>query len=63
MLSVAAQLRHLADDTLCRADSSLYLMAAEALETRAKLLAEALPDEIPQATESPAMHLPVDMVI
>jgi len=45
LLSVAAKLRHLADDTLCQGDHSLYLMAAEALEKRAHWLAAALPED------------------
>jgi hypothetical protein len=34
---VAAKRRHLADDTLCQGDRSLYLMAAEALDKRASV--------------------------
>jgi hypothetical protein len=64
MLSVAAKLRHLADDTLCRSDRSLYLMAAEALETRAHVLAETLPEDIHDEPEIDAKaHLPVDLII
>jgi hypothetical protein len=63
LLSVAAKLRLLADDTLCRGDRGLYLMAAEALETRAEWLAAALPEERCEQEVQPAPHLPVDLII
>ena len=63
LLSVAAKLRHLAEDTLCQGDKVLYLMAAEALE-RAEWLAKTLPEDAespPQ--ESAPIHQPVDVTI
>lgn len=63
LLSVAARLRHLADDTLCRGDRSLYLMAADALEKRAHWLAAALPEDRHEETIEPLPHPPVDLVI
>ena len=63
LLSVAAKLRLLADDTLCRGDRSLYLMTAEALETRAQWLAAALPPEEHETISEPQAHLPVDLTI
>jgi hypothetical protein len=64
LLSVAAKLRHLANDTLCRGDQSLYLMTAEALETRAKWLAAALPQESPEQPDTnPKVHLPIDLIV
>ena len=63
LLSVAAKLRLLANDTLCRGDQSLYLMTAEALETRAQWLAAALPSEKHETNSEPQAHLPVDMVV
>jgi hypothetical protein len=67
LLSVAAKLRHLAEDTLCQGDKGLYLMAAEALEKRAEWLAVTLPpdqDTQPQAQkaqEPPRPRQPVDV--
>jgi hypothetical protein len=64
LLSVAAKLRHLAEDTLCQGDKVLYLMAAEALEKRAEWLAVTLPqdrDAQPQTEEAPRPRQPVDM--
>ena len=63
LLSVAAKLRHLADDALCQGDHSLYLMAAEALEKRAHWLAAALPQDRPEENIEPLPHPPVDLVI
>ena len=63
LLSVAAKLRHLADDTLCQGDRSLYLMAAEALEMRAHWLAAALPEDRHEEKVEPLSHPPVDLVI
>ena len=63
LLSVAAKLRLLANDTLCRGDRSLYLITAEALETRAQWLAAALPPENYSADSEPQSHLPVDMIV
>jgi hypothetical protein len=63
LLSVAAKLRHLADDALCRGDRSLYLMAAEALETRAQWLAATLPEEKLPVEDESRIHQPVDLII
>jgi hypothetical protein len=67
LLSVAAKLRHLANVVLCQGDRGLYLMAAEALETRAGWLAAALPQEIEDGIDDeaakPELHKPVDLVI
>jgi hypothetical protein len=64
LLSVAAKLRHLADDTLCQGDKVLYLMAAQALEKRAEWLAATLPNERESPTEeNPRIHQPVDMTV
>ena len=63
LLSVAAKLRLLANDTLCRGDQSLYLMTAEALETRAQWLAAALPPENHDTDSEPQTHLPVDLIV
>ena len=63
LLSVAAKLRHLANDTLCRGDQSLYLMTAEALEKRAEWLAATLPQERSEHRHDPQMHTPVDVTI
>jgi hypothetical protein len=63
LLSVAAKLRHLADDTLCQGDRSLYLMAAEALEKRAHWLAAALPEDRHEENIEPLPHPPVDLII
>jgi len=41
LLAVAIRLRHLANDTLCQGDRSLYLMAAGALAKRARWLGAA----------------------
>ena len=45
LLSVAAMLRQLANDSLGRGDQPLYLLTAEALERRAEWLAANLPPE------------------
>lgn len=63
LLSVAAKLRHLANDTLCQGDRSLYLMAAEALEKRAQWLAAALPEDRHEEDSEPLPHPPVDLTI
>ena len=63
MLSVAAKLRHLANDTLCQGDRALYLMAAEALEKRAHWLAAALPQERREQNAEPAPHPPVNLIV
>lgn len=66
LLSVAAKLRHLANDTLCQGDRVLYLMAAEALEKRAEWLAVTLPQDRvtqPQAQEAPRPRQPVDVTV
>ncbi|HMH63937.1 MAG TPA: hypothetical protein VK515_00020 [Rhizomicrobium sp.] len=60
---MAAKLRHLANDTLCRGDQSLYLMTAEALEMRAKWLAAALPEDALEPDAEFHAHLPVDMIV
>jgi hypothetical protein len=61
--SVSAQLRQLADDPLCQGDRSLYLMAAEALETRAQRLAAALPEELPDKTVELQLPQPINVII
>jgi hypothetical protein len=63
LLAVATKLRLLANDTLCRGDQALYLMTAEALETRAQWLAVALPEESPQPETEPRPHLPIDLIV
>jgi hypothetical protein len=63
LLSLAAKLRQLANDSLCRGDQALYLMTAEALEKRAEWLAIALPSEKSHARENPKAHTPVDVTI
>jgi hypothetical protein len=63
LLAVAAKLRLLANDTLCRGDQTLYLMAAEALEKRAQWLAATLPQESHDKDTDPGLHLPVDLII
>ena len=63
LMSVAAMLRLLADDTLCRGDSALYLMTAEALEKRAECLADILPEENHAPAPLPMAHQPLDMKI
>jgi hypothetical protein len=63
LLSVATKLRHLANDTLCQGDRSLYLTAAEALEKRAHWLAAALPEDRHEENIEPQPHPPVDLII
>ena len=63
LLAVAIKLRHLANDTLCQGDRSLYLMAADALEKRARWLAAALPEEPYDRNVEPAPPQPVDLTI
>jgi hypothetical protein len=65
LLSVAAKLRLLADDTLCKGDQVLYLMAAEALEKRAGWLSGALPVDDPAKTPDATLqrHQPIDLII
>jgi hypothetical protein len=63
LLAVAIKLRHLANDTLCQGDRSLYLMAADALEKRARWLAAALPEEHNVQNVDPTPPLPVDLII
>ncbi|MBW8707768.1 MAG: hypothetical protein JF627_00595 [Alphaproteobacteria bacterium] len=64
LLSVAAKLRLLADDTLCKGDQVLYLMAAEALEKRASWLSGTLPEDDPgKAPDDTRQHQPVDLII
>ena len=63
LLSVAAKLRHLASDTPCLDDRSLYLTAAEALEERAGWLANTLPEERHDPSFEKRLHQPIDMII
>jgi hypothetical protein len=63
LLAVAIKLRHLANDTLCQGDRSLYLMAADALEKRARWLAAALPQERHDRNTEPTPPPPVDLII
>lgn len=62
LLSLAGRLRRLAGDVLCQGDRALYLMAAEALETRAEFLAAALP-QTPCKAQDPQRHQPIDLTI
>jgi len=63
LVALAAALRQLANESLCRGDQALYLLTAEALEKRAEWLAAALPQESGEQRHSPAPHQPVDMTI
>jgi hypothetical protein len=63
LLSLAAKLRQLANDSLCQGDRALYLMTAEALEKRAEWLAATLPDERTEPRDNPKLHKPVDVII
>lgn len=66
LLSVAAGLRHLADDgRVVRMDKRLYLTAAAALEARANRIASSLPgeDETYDRETDAALHRPVDMLV
>lgn len=63
LLSVARNLRALADDTLCEDDRDLYLTAAFALEARAKRMASQLPDETDDPAMDARLHRPVDFLI
>jgi hypothetical protein len=63
LLSLAARLRRLANDSHCRGDRALYLVTAEALEKRAEWLAAALPSERGGQHDSPQLHKPVDLTI
>lgn len=63
LLSLAAKLRQLANDSLCMGDQALYLMTAEALEKRAERLAATLPAERTEHRDNPKLHKPVDVII
>jgi hypothetical protein len=66
LLSLAEQLRQLANDSLFRGDQALYLLTAEALEKRAEWLAVALPQEKTEQRSDPKIHTPrtpVDVII
>jgi hypothetical protein len=65
LLSVAAKLRLLAADTLCKSDARLFLMAAEALEKRAAWLSGTLPDDHYDRDwdDTSYLHEPVDLII
>lgn len=63
LLSVAARLRRLADDTSYPNDKHLYLTAAAVLEARGERMALHLPDEPHDRAEDAALHRPVDMMI
>ncbi len=65
MLSVAAKLRLLADETPLEGDQELYQEAADALEKRAAWLSGTLPDMSydPVPDRKPELHKPVDLVI
>jgi hypothetical protein len=63
LLSLAAKLRHLANDEHCLGDQALYLMTAEALEKRAEWLAATLPQDRHEQDCDPKMHTPVDVTI
>lgn len=63
LLSLAAKLRQLANDSLCQGDEALYLMTADALEKRAEWLAATLPDKRTEHDNNPQLHKPVDVII
>ncbi len=63
LLSVAAKLRRLADDTWYPNDKHLYLTAAALLEARGERMALHLPDEPYDRAQDAALHRPVDMMI
>ena len=65
MLSVAAKLRLLADETLSQGDQELYREAADALEKRAAWLSGTLPDLRcdPVPDQAPELHQPVNLVV
>src|SRR4051812_48426732 len=64
LLSVAAKLRVLGDEVLCKGDQLLYLMAAEALEKRAGWLSGTLPEDHDQEMDdTPWLHQPVDLIV
>ncbi len=63
LLSVAAKLRRLADDTSYPNDKHLYLTAAAALEAQGERMALRLPDAAYDRAHDAALHRPVDMVI
>ncbi len=63
LLSVAAKLRRLADDTPYPDDKHLYLTAAAVLEARGERMASHLPDEPYDRARDATLHRPVDMVI
>ena len=63
LVTLAASLRQLANESLCRGDQALYLLTAEALEKRAEWLAAALPQESSEQHHSPVSHKPVDVTI
>lgn len=62
LLWVAARLRRLAGDALCQGDRALYLITAEALETRAGYLAAPLP-QAQAKPDDPELHQPIDLTI
>jgi hypothetical protein len=66
LLTAASGLRKLADDRLvAHGDKRLYLLAAAALEARARRMASSLPGEedgYDPATDA-ALHRPVDLLI
>jgi len=62
LLSLAASLRGLANNSLCRGDQALCLLVAEALEKRAQWLA-ATTAEDGRHRADPELHKPVDMTI
>jgi hypothetical protein len=63
LVSLAAKLRQLANDTYCRGDQALYLLTAEALEKRAEWLAATLPPESQEQPRDPRLHKSVDVTI
>jgi len=63
LLSLAARLRHLADDTLHHGDKDLYLTAATVLEARASRLTSYLPDAPYDRDTDARLHHPVDRII
>jgi len=63
LLSAARTLRASARSALEQSHIQNLLRAAEELENNARLLANALPNEIIDAREEEALHAPVDMRI
>lgn len=63
LLSLAARLRELADDTLHHGDKNLYLTAATVLEARASRQTSYLPDAPYDRNTDARLHRPVNRII